>query len=61
MPVTEPNDDIKAAISDGRLLERSALDCVEALMWFACVGHSIPDAIVALDHLCRQLEKANQS
>ena len=55
MTVTELTD-IEAAIRDHRLLERATLDCIEAMMRFAVVGRSIPDAIVALDLLRQRLE-----
>jgi hypothetical protein len=50
---------IEDAIRDDKLLERATLDCVQALMRLAVVGHSTRDAIMRLDQLRQQIERAN--
>jgi hypothetical protein len=45
-----PIDTLKAATGDDRLLDRATLDCIEAMVRFAVVGRSIPEAITVLCH-----------
>jgi hypothetical protein len=53
-------EDLKAAVSEDKLFQRATLDCIEAMIRFAVVGRSIPNAIVALDLLRQQLERADR-
>jgi hypothetical protein len=52
-------DDLRQSLTDDKLIMIAVSDAVEALMRFAVVGRSIPDAIVALDQLRRQYERAS--
>ena len=49
-------DDIRAAISDDKLLERATMDTIAAMLRHVTVGRSIPDAITRLARLQQTFE-----
>jgi hypothetical protein len=56
--ITTELDDIRNAVTDDKLLMLAISDAIESMMQRAVVGRSIPNAIVALDQLRQQLERA---